>query len=55
MNRLAIALVVYAALGALALVTISDTKIRLGTLAILGLFVAKTLLHRKSVASGDGE
>ena len=54
MNRLAIAFAVYVLLGVLAWSTLSDEKIRLGTLAILGLFAVKTLLHRKDVGnSGD--
>ena len=54
LNRLAIAFVVYVALGVLAWTTLQDSRVRLATLAILGLFAVKTLLHRKDVMhSGD--
>ena len=55
MNRLAIALSVYFILGVLAWSTLSDSKVRLVTLAILGLFAVKTLLHRKDVMHGRDE
>ena len=48
-NRLAIAFAVYAVLGVLAWSTLSDSKIRMATLALLALFAVKTLLHRKDV------
>jgi hypothetical protein len=55
MNRLAMALVAYVALGVLCWTTISDTRIRLMTLAILGLFAVKTWVRRKDVMHPDGE
>jgi hypothetical protein len=53
-NRLAIALSVYFILGVLAWSTLSDSKVRMVTFAILGLFAVKTLLHRKDVMH-DGD
>ncbi len=45
MSRFAIAMTIYAVLGLLAWQTLSDEKIRLVTLAVLGLFAVKTILH----------
>ena len=54
LNRLAIALVIYAVLAVLAWTTLQDSRVRIATLAIVGLFAVKTLLHRKDVMhSGD--
>ena len=53
MNRLAVALVAYAALGALTYLTISDSRIRAATLAILALFAIKSVLRRKDVMRRD--
>ena len=55
MNRLSIALVCYAVLGALTWVTITDPKIRAGTLVILGLFAVKSVLRRNDVLHPDKE
>ncbi|HEX6505860.1 MAG TPA: hypothetical protein VF011_21685 [Terriglobales bacterium] len=55
MNRLAIAFAVYFILGVLAWSTLSDSKIRMVTFVILGLFALKTLLHRKGVMHGRDE
>jgi hypothetical protein len=52
---LAIAFAVYVLLGVLAWSTLSDEKIKLGTLLILALFAVKTLLHRKDSGSGEHE
>jgi len=52
-NRLAVALVAYAALGALTYLTISDSRIRAATLAILALFAIKSVLRRKDVMRRD--
>jgi hypothetical protein len=52
-NRLLIALVSFAALGAIAWSTLSDVRIRLATLAVLALFAAKTWVHRKDVMRAD--
>jgi hypothetical protein len=48
-NRLALALVAYAALGVLTWKTITDEKLRLATLLVLALFAVKTVLRRKDV------
>ena len=48
MNRLLVALVAFAVLAGLAWTTLSDERIRLVTLAILGLFAVKTWFHRKA-------
>ncbi|MGH9512346.1 MAG: hypothetical protein ACRD2U_09445 [Terriglobales bacterium] len=55
MNRLYLALAAYAGLALLSWKTIDDQKIRLVTLAILGLFAVKTLLHRKDTMHSDRE
>ena len=53
-KRLAIAFAAYVALGALAFTTLSDTRIRLATLAILAMFAVKTWVRRKDLMhSGD--
>jgi uncharacterized membrane protein YfcA len=52
-NRLALALIAYAALGALTYLTISDSRIRAATLAILALFAVKSVLRRKDVMHRD--
>jgi hypothetical protein len=49
MNRLVLALVVFAVLGILSWTTISDQRIRLVTLAILAMFALKTWVRRKDV------
>ena len=59
MSRLSIALVCYVVLGALTWATITDPKIRAGTLVILALFAVKSVLRRNEVLhpdkSGDPE
>jgi hypothetical protein len=57
MSRLAMAIIAYLVLGALAYTTLSDPRIRAGTLVILGLFAFKTWMRRKDVMhpEGDGE
>jgi hypothetical protein len=52
-NRLSIALVCYVVLGALTWVTITDPKIRAGTLVILALFAVKSILRRDDVLHAD--
>ena len=48
MNRLRVALGVYAVLAILAATTIADQKFKLGTLAVLAMFAIRTLTwHRK--------
>ena len=53
MSRLSIALVCYVVLGALTWVTITDPKIRAGTLVILALFAVKSVLRRNDVLHAD--
>ena len=48
-NRLLLALAAYVALGILAWTTIGDQRVRLVTLAILGMFAFKTYLRRNEV------
>jgi hypothetical protein len=55
MNRLAIALISYLVLGALAYATLSDPRIRAGTLLILGLFAFKSWMRRKDVLHPDSD
>ena len=55
MNRLSIALVCYAVLGALTWATITDQKFRAGTLAILALFAVKSWLRRKDVPGSESD
>jgi len=54
-NRLSIALVCYVVLGALTWTTITDPKIRVGTLVILALFAVKSVLRRNDVLHADKE
>jgi hypothetical protein len=49
-SRFSIAMLAYVALAALAMVTLTDQKTRLVTLAILAMFAVKTLVHKR-----DGE
>ena len=53
MNRLSIALVCYVVLGALTWTTITDPKIRAGTLVILVLFAVKSVIRRNEVMHPD--
>jgi hypothetical protein len=57
MSRLAMALIAYLVLGALAFATLSDTRIRMLTLLILALFAFKSWVRRKDVMhpGSDGE
>jgi hypothetical protein len=55
MSRLAMALIAYSLLGALAFATLSDFRIRMLTLLILGLFAFKSWVRRKDVLHPDGE
>jgi hypothetical protein len=54
-KRLIIALAAFVALGVLSWNTISDQRIRLGTLAVLALFALKTWVRRKDVLHPDKE
>jgi hypothetical protein len=53
MNRLALAMIAYVALGVLTWATITDTRIRAGTLVILGLFAFKSWVRRHDVMHPD--
>ena len=55
MNRLYIALAAFVVLGGLAWATLSDTRIRFATLAVLAMFALKTWLRRNDVMHPDGE
>ncbi len=55
MSRLAMALIAYLVLGALAYTTLSDARIRAATLLILGLFAFKSWVRRKDVMHPDGD
>jgi len=50
---LSIALVCYVVLGALAWTTLSDPRIRAGTLVILALFAMKSVLRHQDVLHSD--
>jgi hypothetical protein len=52
-NRLSIALICYVVLGVLTWATITDPKLRAGTLVVLALFAVKSLLRRKEVLHSD--
>ena len=54
MNRLAVALIAYVVLAVLTWLTITDTRIRAITVAILVLFAVKSVLRRKDVMHPDG-
>ena len=53
MNRLSIALICYVVLGALTWITITDPKLRAGTLVVLALFAVKSVLRRNDVPHPD--
>ncbi|MFZ0759661.1 MAG: hypothetical protein WAM69_06900 [Candidatus Sulfotelmatobacter sp.] len=55
MSRLAMAMIAYLVLGVLAFATLSDPRIRLGTLLILGMFAFKSWVRRKDVMHPDGD
>ncbi|MFY9683065.1 MAG: hypothetical protein WA416_09025 [Candidatus Sulfotelmatobacter sp.] len=55
MSRLAMALIAYLALGALAFATLSDPRIRLLTLLVLALFAFKSWVRRKDVLHSDSD
>ena len=55
MNRLSIALVCYVVLGALAWTTLTDPRLRAGTLLILALLAVKSVLRRNDVLHPDKE
>ena len=53
MNRLLAAMIAYVVLGGLVWTTITDSRIRLATLAILAMFAVKTWVRRKEVLHPD--
>ena len=55
MNRLAGALIAYVVLGVLTWLTITDSRIRVVTFAVLALFAVKSVLRRKDVMRPDGK
>jgi hypothetical protein len=55
MSRLAMALIAYAVLGALAFATLSDFRIRSLTLLILAMFAFKSWVRRRDVLHSDGD
>ena len=55
MNRLSIALICYVVLGALTWATITDPKLRAGTLVILALFAVKSVLRRRDVLHAEDD
>jgi hypothetical protein len=54
-RRLVMAMAAFVALGILSWSTISDQRIRLGTLAVLAMFAVKTWVRRKDVLHPDKE
>jgi hypothetical protein len=48
-KRLVVAMAAFVGLGVLSWTTISDQRIRLGTLAVLAMFALKTWVRRKDV------
>jgi hypothetical protein len=52
-NRLTAALIAYAVLGILVWLTISDSRIRGITLAVLAMFAVKSWVRRKDVMHPD--
>jgi hypothetical protein len=48
-------MIAYAVLGILTWATITDAKLRAGTLVILGLFAFKSWVRRKDVMHPDGK
>ena len=53
MNRLAGALIAYVVIGVLTWLTISDSRIRGVTIAVLALFALKSVLRRNDVLHPD--
>jgi hypothetical protein len=52
-KRLVVAMAAFVTLGVLSWSTISDQRIRLGTLAVLAMFALKTWVRRKDVLHPD--
>jgi hypothetical protein len=55
MNRLYMAMAAFVVLGALSWTTLSDSRMRFATLAVLAMFALKTWLRRNDVMHPDGE
>ena len=55
MNRLYMAMAAFVALGALSWATLSDSRLRFATLAVLAMFALKTWLRRNDVMHPDSE
>ncbi|MGA8733402.1 MAG: hypothetical protein WB558_05715 [Terriglobales bacterium] len=55
MKRLIFAMAAFVGLGILSWMTLSDSRVRLATLAILALFALKTWVRRKDVLHPDKE
>jgi hypothetical protein len=55
MSRLAMAMIAYLVLGALAFTTLPDKRIRLLTLLILAMFAFKSWVRRKDVLHPDSD
>ena len=55
MNRLYMALAAFVVLGALSWATLSDSRLRFATLAVLAMFALKTWLRRHDVMHPDGD
>ena len=54
MNRLLLAMGAFVALGVLSWTTLSDSRLRFATLAVLAMFALKTWLRRNDVMHPDG-
>jgi hypothetical protein len=54
-KRLVIAMAAFVGLGILSWMTLSDSRVRLATLAVLAMFALKTWVRRKDVLHPDGE
>jgi hypothetical protein len=54
-NRLLLAMGAFVALGVLSWTTLSDSRLRFATLAVLAMFALKTWLRRNDVMHPDGE
>ena len=53
MNRLALAMAAFVGLGILSWTTLSDSRVRLATLAVLAMFALKTWVRRKDAMHPD--
>ena len=53
MTRFALAMAAFVGLGILSWTTLSDSRVRLGTLAVLAMFALKTWVRRKDAMHPD--